>query len=79
MHSQQQADRQAAAILQQRSEGLVKGSGESIGLPEIRADRNIELRGLGRLFSKTYYIEQATHTIDGSGYKTTFKVKDTTI
>jgi uncharacterized protein len=77
--SQSEADRVAKAILKKRSEMFVTGSGESIGLPEIKADSNIELRGLGKLFSRTYYVQQATHTISTSGYRTTFKVKDTTI
>lgn len=79
VYSQQEADRRARAILKRRSENLLKGSGESIGLPEIRADRNIELLGLGKRFSKTYYVEKSTHTINASGYKTTFQVKETTI
>ena len=77
--SQQEADRRAEAILKKRSELFVQGSGESIGMPEIRADKNIKLLGLGRLFSKPYYVEQSTHTLNNSGYKTTFKVKETTI
>jgi phage protein D len=77
--SQQEADLWAAAILKKRSEMFVQGSGESIGLPELRADTNIELLGLGRELSKTYYVEQTTHTINTSGYRTTFRVKDTTI
>lgn len=77
--SKQEADRWAEAVLKKRSEMLVQGSGESIGLPEIRADQNIELAGLGSDLSKTYYVEQSTHTINTSGYRTTFKVKDTTI
>ena len=77
--SQQDADRRAEAILKQRSELFVKGSGEAIGLPEIRADKNVKLLGVGSLFSKTYYVEQSTHTIDKSGYKTTFQVKETTV
>jgi Bacteriophage probable baseplate hub protein len=79
VYSQQEADRQAEAILKRRAELLVQGSGESIGLPEILADKNIELGGLGALFNKTYYIEESTHTVSTSGYRTTFKVKDTTI
>ncbi|CAB1062424.1 hypothetical protein D1BOALGB6SA_7201 [Olavius sp. associated proteobacterium Delta 1] len=79
VYSQQEADRQAKAILRKRSEIFVKGSGQSVGIPEIRADTNIELLGLGKVFSKTYYIEKATHTINASGYKTAFNVKDTTI
>ncbi|HET9532618.1 MAG TPA: contractile injection system protein, VgrG/Pvc8 family [Blastocatellia bacterium] len=79
VYSKQEAERRAEAILKKRSELFVQGSGESIGLPEILADKNIELKGLGKLFSKSYYVEQSTHTISTSGYKTTFKVKDTTI
>ena len=77
--SKQEAERRAKAILKKRAEMLVQGSGESIGLPEIVADTNVELMGLGKMFSKTYYVDQSTHTISTSGYKTTFKVKDTTI
>jgi len=88
--SRQEAKRRAEAILKKRSEMLVKGSGESIGLPEICVDKNIELLGLGVPFSerldepsnkdkKRYYVEQSTHTINSSGYKTTFKVKEPTI
>lgn len=76
--SQQEAKRQADAILKERSELLVQGSGESIGMPEIRAGMNIQLTGLGKLFSRPYYVQQSTHTINSSGYRTTFKVKDTT-
>ena len=77
--SKQQADLWAEAILKNRSETFVQGSGESIGLPEIRIDENIKLTGLGAPFSKVYYVENVTHTINTSGYRTTFKVKDTTI
>ncbi len=77
--SKQEAEQRAAAILKKRAEMFVQGSGESIGLPEIMADTNIELKGLGSMFSKTYYVDQSTHTISTSGYKTSFKVKDTTI
>jgi phage protein D len=76
--SQQEAKRRAEAILTERSELFVQGSGESIGIPEIRAGMNIQLAGLGRLFSRPYYVQQSTHTINTSGYRTTFKVKDTT-
>lgn len=77
--SQQDAKQRAAAILKKRSELFVQGSGETIGLPGLRANKNIELKGLGKPFSKTYYVEQTTHTISTSGYRTTFKVKDTTV
>lgn len=76
--SKQEAKRRADAILKERAEQFVKGSGESIGMPEIRAGTFIDLKGMGKLFSRPYYIEQCTHTINNSGYRTTFKTKDTT-
>jgi Bacteriophage probable baseplate hub protein len=77
--SQQQADQMARAILKRRAEGFVGGHGESIGIPEIRPNANVTLKGLGDLFSTTFYVHQATHTVDTSGYRTSFDVKDTTI
>jgi phage protein D len=76
--SKQEAKRRADAILKERSEQFVQGSGESIGMPEIEAGTYIELKGMGKLFSRPYYIQQCTHTINNSGYRTTFKTKDTT-
>jgi phage protein D len=46
-------------------------------LPEVRLDRNVELAKLGMSFSKTSYIQQATHKLDSNGYRTQFKVKET--
>jgi hypothetical protein len=40
---------------------------------------NIELGGMGRGFSKTYWVSEATHKLDGAGYSTTFKVQETTV
>lgn len=76
--SQEEADTMARAILNKLAEGLLKGSGECIGIPDIVAGENIRLEGLGK-FSKTYYIEKTGHSISGSGYRTTFNVKEKTI
>lgn len=75
--TQAEANQRAQAALNERAQQFLTGEGECIGLPEIRPDRNIELDRLGSLFSKTYYIQQTTHTIDSSGYRTRFKVKET--
>jgi phage protein D len=74
--SQAEADQRAKAALNERAKDFLTGDGESIGLPEVRPDRNVELAGLGVPFSKTYYIQEATHKIDGNGYRTRFKVKE---
>jgi phage protein D len=77
--SQKEADIMAKAILARRAEGFVGGRGECIGIPEIKPNANITLRGLGKMFSATFYIQRATHTVNSSGYRTTFEIKDTTI
>lgn len=74
--SQQEADQLAKSILNKHAEGLIKGSGESIGIPEIQPGKRIRLEGLGKRFSKAYYIEKSTHTIGNSGYTTTFHIKE---
>lgn len=73
--SEEHAKNLAKSILLKKHEEVLKGSGESIGIPDILAGTNIELRGLGRQFSSTYYINQTNHSISSSGYKTTFNVK----
>lgn len=70
----------AKARINKMAMGLLGGQCESIGLPEICAGRYIELKGLGKKLSQTYYITAVTHTIDGdSGFVTTFQVKGNTI
>lgn len=77
--SQQQADQHARAILKRRAEGFVGGSGETIGIPELKPNVNVALGGLGAFFATTFYVQQTTHTVDSSGYRTSFQVKDVTI
>jgi uncharacterized protein len=50
------------------------GSGSCVGDPRIRANEIIKLDGLGPDFSGNYRVKSATHSIDGSGYKTNFQV-----
>jgi phage protein D len=74
--TQAEADRRANAALNERAKEFLTGEGETIGLPELRPDRNVELDKLGAPFSKTYYLQQTIHRIDSSGYRTRFKVKE---
>jgi phage protein D len=75
--TQAEADQRARAMLNERAKEFLTGEAESVGLPELRPDRNVFLDRLGEPFSKTYYIQQATHKIDAGGYRTRFKVKET--
>jgi uncharacterized protein len=77
--SQADATEKARALLKEKAEQFLTGEGETLGLPKILPDNNITLLGLGGKFSKTYYVREATHRFDSGGYRTRFKVKETTM
>ena len=52
----------------------VTGDGKCAGIPELRAGNTIEINGIDR-FSGTYYVTSTFHSIDHSGYNTSFKVR----
>jgi hypothetical protein len=56
-----------------RLNNRLTGSGSTIGNPQIKAGKIVNLVGLGSQFSGLYRITSATHTLDGSGYRTSFK------
>ncbi len=58
-----------------RLNNRLTGTGSTIGNTQVRAGKVINLAGLGSTFSGLYRITEATHTFDGSGYKTSFKVR----
>lgn len=74
-----EAKRRAEAVLNDHAKRFVTGEAECVGLPDLLPDRNVTIGNLGAPFSKTYYIQQTTHKLDGSGYRTRFKVKETTL
>jgi uncharacterized protein len=71
----QQARQRACAILQDRQKEMVKASGTSIGLPDLRAGQKLRIKNLGARFSGTYFVTESTHTISDSGYMTGFKAR----
>jgi uncharacterized protein len=73
--SQEEALLMARAKLEASSLDFISGSGACKGNPSLRARTILELKGLGKRFSGNYYVTSATHSIDGSGYQTTFQVK----
>ena len=64
----------AKSIMQEILEGMYEGSGNCIGIPTLRAGQYISIQGVGKRFSGTYRIRKVTHTIDESGYRTSFEV-----
>lgn len=76
VYTKAEADTLAASILAEIMRGRVKGSGECLGLPLLKPGLGIELAGLGKMFSKVYYLEKTTHSMGTSGYKTTFNARE---
>jgi len=70
-----QAKQRALAILSDRQKVMVKASGTSIGLPDLRAGQRVVIAGLGARFSGTYFITDTTHTLGDSGYTTQFNAR----
>jgi phage protein D len=74
-----EAKQRAKAALNDQAKQFLTGEAECIGLADLRPDRNVTLGNLGKPFSKTYYIQQTTHKVDGAGYRTRLKVKETSL
>jgi phage protein D len=73
--SMQEARDLAMSLLRERAYQYLTGSGEVIGLPDLRPGDNIELQGLGRRFSGEYYVTKVEHSLGGNGYLTSFEVR----
>lgn len=61
--------------LRQKLNNRLTGSGSCVGDPRIRAGAMIRIAGIGPDFSGDYRVASATHSIDGSGYRTSFEVR----
>jgi phage protein D len=75
VHSVKEAKALAKDILRNLLKDMVKASGSTVGLPDLRAGRKVHIRELGERFSGEYFITETTHTIGDGGYQTTFNAR----
>ncbi len=73
--SKKQAEQRARALLLDQHKQMVKASGSTVGLPELRAGAKVEILGIGSRLSGTYFVTETTHTINDNGYITKFKAR----
>ncbi len=73
--SKEECVEQTKATYNNRAMGLVSGSAETIGVPDLRGGQIITMLGVGPRFEGQYRIDEATHEIGSDGYKTTLTVK----
>ena len=62
------------SILRRKLNSRMTGSATAVGDTAIRAGAVVRLEGLGPDFSGDYRVTAATHSIDSSGYRTSFEV-----
>jgi phage protein D len=74
--SMQEARELAISLLRERAYEALTGTGQVIGLPDLRPDDFIELQGVGKRFSGRYHVTKVEHSLGGSGYLTQFSVKN---
>ena len=79
VRDQAEADARAKAILDAHAQQFVTGEGECIGVPTLLPDSSIAVSGVGRAFSKAYYVSETTHMLDERGYRTRFAVQEPTL
>ena len=71
----EEAKARAKDILLHQIKEMIEGAGATVGLPDLRAGRNIDLAGCGYRFNGRYFVTESLHTINESGYRTTFKAR----
>jgi phage protein D len=67
-----EARRRAMDLLKERLRCLVKASCTCVGLPDLRAGRNVVISGVGARFGGTYFITNTTHSFGANGYTVSF-------
>jgi len=73
--TEEQAKSRARDILLNRFRDMATPSATTVGVPDIRAGRNVVITGAGSRFSGNYFVTQTTHTIGSSGYTTQFNAR----
>jgi phage protein D len=73
--TESQARARALALLRERSKEMVLASGSTVGLPDLRAGRQVQIGGLGARFNGLYFVTGTTHTISDAGYVTRFNAR----
>ena len=75
--TEEEARQLAESLLAERAYKFLTATGKAIGLPDLRPGDNVEIHGVGKRFSGTYFVTKATHVLNASGLLTDFTVRKT--
>jgi phage protein D len=65
----------AVRTLEENAKDMVKASGSTVGLPDLRAGSVVMIDGAGKRFSGRYFVTATTHAIGDSGYTAQFECR----
>lgn len=75
LHASGQAKQLAREIMRNIMQKMLTATVNAPGLPDIRAGRMVQITDVGSRFAGPYLVTESTHTIDDSGYKTSFTAR----
>jgi uncharacterized protein len=75
VESEAEAKKLALETLEKIAKDMIKGSGATVGLPDLRAGSVLMIDGLGERFSGRYFTTATSHSINDSGYNTQFECR----
>jgi phage protein D len=75
VESEQEARTLATEVGERNAKEMLKGSGSTVGLPDLRAGSAVVIDGLGTRFSGRWFVTSTTHTIGDGGYTTRFECR----
>ena len=70
-----EAPKKILSTLLPRLNNRITGSGSTIGTPKMRAGRVVDIEGIGSTFSGLWRLTSTTHSLDTSGYHTSFEAR----
>jgi len=73
--TEQEAKRMAVEWLTSKASRLIEVEGTVIGLPDLRAGRNLQLERVGPHLRGTYLVTWTKHVVNDAGYRTQFKAR----
>ena len=73
--STEEARHLAISLLRERARTFNTGSGQVIGLADLRPGDEVDIRNVGTRFSGTYEVTKVDHSLGSAGFTTRFEVQ----
>jgi len=73
--SKADARKRALGLMRDNSARLIRATGTTIGLPDLRAGTKLDIQGVGARLSGEYLVTKTTHSMGEGGYTTKFECR----